>query len=108
MKIDNSYRQFNTTPQKSAMNAGQTKNAQNPNFTGFIPAVKLLNFLDTSPAWGANAVDFFCMVLPRTLTDFGRGPAAGMETARRESMGTINDSAVGAYGRCTSTGSTPI
>ena len=98
MKIDNNFKQFNTPSQRSAQIAGQTKNAQNPNFTGFIPAVQLLNFLDTSPAWGANAVDFFCMVLPRTLTDFGRGPAAGMETARRESMGTINDSAVGAYG----------
>ena len=94
MKIDSNYRQFNT-PQRSAQYAGQSKNAQNPNFTGIVD---ILKFLDTSPAWGANAVDFFCMVLPRTLTDFGRGPAAGMETARRESMGTINDSAVGLYG----------
>ncbi|MBP3820424.1 hypothetical protein J6G99_02130 [bacterium] len=70
---------------------------QNINFTGFSPA-PLLNWLDTNQAWGANAVDFFCMVLPRTLTDFGRGKDAGIETARRESMGTINDSSVGAYG----------
>ena len=69
----------------------------NPNFTGFSP-IPLLNFLDTNQAWGANAVDFCCMVLPRTITDFGRGTDAGLETARRESMGTINDSSVGAYG----------
>lgn len=97
MKIESSYKQFNTPQQRQAKNAGQFKNSQNPNFTGFSP-VELLKFLDTSPAWGANAVDFFCMVLPRTLTDFSRGPEAGIETARRESMGTINDSAVGAYG----------
>ena len=97
MKIESSYKQFNTPQQRQAKNAGQFKNSQNPNFTGFSP-VELLKFLDTSPAWGANAVDFFCMVLPRTLTDFSRGPEAGIETARRESMGTINDSAVGVYG----------
>lgn len=97
MKIESSYKQFNTPQQRQAKNAGQFNNSKNPNFTGFSP-VELLKFLDTSPAWGANAVDFFCMVLPRTLTDFGRGPEAGIETARRESMGTINDSAVGAYG----------
>ena len=97
MKIESSYKQFNTPQQRQAKNAGQFKNSKNPNFTGFSP-VELLKFLDTSPAWGANAVDFFCMVLPRTLTDFSRGPEAGIETARRESMGTINDSAVGAYG----------
>lgn len=97
MKIESSYKQFNTPQQRQAKNAGQFNNSKNPNFTGFSP-VELLKFLDTSPAWGANAVDFFCMVLPRTLTDFSRGPEAGIETARRESMGTINDSAVGAYG----------
>ena len=68
----------------------------NPSFTG--GADLLLRFLDTNQAWGANAVDFFFMVLPRTATDFTRGTDAGLETARRESMGTINDSAVGAYG----------
>ena len=38
------------------------------------------------------------MVLPRTLTDFSRGPEAGIETARREGMGTANHSMVGVYG----------
>ncbi len=83
MKINNNI-QLNTPNRR-----------QNPNFTG---AEAMLRFLDTNQAWGANAVDFFCMVLPRTITDFGRGPEAGLETARRESMGTINDSSVGAYG----------
>lgn len=98
MKVENNYLQFNSVQQRPAKSAGQIRDAKNPSFTGITPVIELLNFLDTSPAWGANAVDFFCMVLPRTLTDFGRGPAAGMETARRESMGTINDSAVGVYG----------
>lgn len=95
MKIENNYVQFNNLHQSPMKNSGQQRNVQNPSFTGFI---EVLNFFDTSPAWGANVVDFLCMVLPRTITDFGRGPAAGLETARRESMGTINDSAVGAYG----------
>ena len=72
------------------------KNQSNPNFTG--GADLFLRFLDTNQAWGANAVDLFCMVLPRTLTDFSRGADAGIETARREGMGTANHSLVGAYG----------
>ena len=68
----------------------------NPQFTGWIDTT--LRFLDTNQAWGANAVDLGFMVLPRTFTDFGRGPEAGFETMRRESMGTINDSSVGVYG----------
>ena len=98
MKIDSNYRQYNTQQYNvHKSNAHYVNNAKKPSFTG-APIVDLLRFLDTNQAWGANAVDFFCMVLPRTLTDFGRGVDAGMETARRESMGTINDSAVGAYG----------
>ncbi len=55
-------------------------------------------FLDTNKAWGANAVDIGAMVLPRTAVDFTRGPAAGMETARREASGTTNHTLIGAYG----------
>lgn len=93
MKIDNNYNQI------SQKQNGQIRNnnaKQKQNFTGAIDTA--LRFLDTNQAWGANAVDFFCMVMPRTITDFGRGSDAGWETARRESMGTINDSAVGLYG----------
>lgn len=58
-----------------------------------------LRFLDTNQAWGANAVDLASMVIPRTTVDFvNRGPAAGMETGRREASGTINHSLVGVYG----------
>ena len=50
-------------------------------------------------AVGANLVDFSFMVAPRTINDgVKRGPAAGMETGRREIMGTINDSCVGLFG----------
>ena len=55
----------------------------------------LLRFLDTNQAVGANSVD----LCPRTAYDMKkRGPEAGLETARRESMGTINHSLVGTYG----------
>ena len=67
-----------------------------PNFTGLADAgVQLLRFLDTNQAWGATAVDFSCMVAPRTITDFTRGPQAGVETFRREASGTVNHAAVG-------------
>lgn len=57
--------------------------------------VQALRFLDTNQAWGATAVDFSCMVAPRTITDFTRGPQAGVETLRREASGTVNHTAVG-------------
>ena len=58
-----------------------------------------LRWFATNQAIGANAVDFCFMVTPRTASDtVKRGPNAGMETFRREIMGTVNDSAVGLYG----------
>ena len=58
-----------------------------------------LRYLATNQAVGANLVDFSFMVAPRTINDgVKRGPAAGMETGRREIMGTINDSCVGLFG----------
>lgn len=103
MKVDSDFRQLNIKqiePQKDSKKGFTTKqqfNYQtNPSFTG--GADLFLRFLDTNQAWGANAVDLFCMVLPRTLTDFGRGPDAGIETLRREGMGTANHSMVGVYG----------
>ena len=73
---------------------------ENIKFTGAYDAFTLgLRFLDTNQAWGANAVDLASMVIPRTTIDFiNRGPAAGMETGRREASGTINHSLVGVYG----------
>ena len=77
------------------INQQQNLNNQ-PRFTGVADAgVQLLRFLDTNQAWGATAVDFSCMVAPRTITDFTRGPQAGVETFRREASGTINHAAVG-------------
>ena len=72
----------------------------NIKFTGAFDAVTTgLRFLDTNQAWGANAVDLASMVIPRTTVDLiNRGPAAGMETGRREASGTINHSLVGVYG----------
>ena len=75
-------------------------NTSNIKFTGAFDAFTLgLRFLETNQAWGANAVDLGSMVIPRTTIDFvNRGPAAGMETGRREASGTINHSLVGIYG----------
>ncbi len=72
----------------------------NPQFQGTFETLSSgLRFLDTNQAWGANAVDLCSMVIPRTTVDFvNRGPEAGTETARRESMGTFNHSMVGVYG----------
>lgn len=103
MKVDSDFRQLNIKQiqpdkNKKGFTTGQQhfNNQTAPSFTG--GADLFLRFLDTNQAWGANAVDLFCMVLPRTLTDFGRGPDAGIETLRREGMGTANHSMVGVYG----------
>ncbi len=103
MKVESDFRQLNIKQiqpdkNKKGFTTGQQhfNNQTAPSFTG--GADLFLRFLDTNQAWGANAVDLFCMVLPRTLTDFGRGPDAGIETLRREGMGTANHSMVGVYG----------
>ena len=68
-----------------------------PKFKGAVD--ESLRWFATNQAIGANAVDFCFMVTPRTASDtVKRGPNAGMETFRREIMGTVNDSAVGLYG----------
>ncbi len=102
MIVNNNYTQLNIKQiQPNNKNQGftpkQNNYQSNPSFTGGGFDL-FLRFLDTNQAWGANAVDLFCMVLPRTLTDFTRGSDAGIETARREGMGTANHSMVGAYG----------
>ena len=103
MKVEQNFKQTNIKQiqPKYIDNKGFTQKQNqykntNPNFTG--GADLFLRFLDTNQAWGANAVDLFCMVLPRTLTDFSGGVDAGTETLRREGMGTANHSMVGAYG----------
>lgn len=87
-----------TLPQH--INTENKKEKQNVRFTeGFEAFSTALRFLDTNQAWGANAVDLGSMVIPRTTVDFvNRGPAAGAETGRRESAGTINHSLIGVYG----------
>lgn len=68
-----------------------------PRFKGLVDSS--LRYLATNQAIGANGVDVAFMVIPRTTTDMiGRGPAAGLETARREASGTANHSLIGAYG----------
>ena len=68
-----------------------------PNFKGIVDTS--LRYLVTNQALGANGVDIAFMVVPRTATDIiKRGPAAGLETGRREASGTANHSLIGAYG----------
>ena len=70
---------------------------QHANFKGAVDTT--FRYLATNQAVGANLVDFSFMVAPRTINDgVKRGPAAGMETGRREIMGTVNDSCVGLFG----------
>jgi len=67
--------------------------------TSFKGVDEFLRFLATNQAWGANGTDVAFMVLPRTTTDMvNRGIVPGLETARRESMGTVNDTMIGPYG----------
>lgn len=69
----------------------------NPQFKSAIDTG--LRYLATNQAVGANGVDLCSMVAPRTTIDFvQRGPAAGLETLRREIMGTVNDSCIGLFG----------
>ncbi|MBD5402297.1 hypothetical protein HDR58_05800 [bacterium] len=97
VNIKQIQQQNNNNNNKITIKAQPKQNTQTtPSFTGGFDL--FLRFLDTNQAWGANAVDLFCMVLPRTLTDFSRGPEAGTETLRREGMGTANHSMVGGYG----------
>ncbi len=81
-------------------NQQQNKQKDNTKFTGaYEVATTALRWLDTNQAWGANTVDLCSMVIPRTTVDFvNRGPEAGTETARRESMGTVNHASIGLYG----------
>ncbi len=68
-----------------------------PNFKGGTSA--FLQYLATNQAVGANVVDVSFMVIPRTASDtIRRGPAAGLETGRREASGTANHTLVGVYG----------
>lgn len=77
----------------------QINNNKKVAFKGLeTPLIQLLNFLDTNPAGGAIAVDVCFMDTPRTLVDFTRGPAAGIETGRREFSSTANNTLIGAYG----------
>lgn len=77
------------TPQQTTNQQTQFKGAMDSS----------LRYLATNQAIGANGVDFCFMVAPRSTSDtIKRGPAAGLETFRREIMGTVNDSCIGLFG----------
>lgn len=72
------------------------KQNQQPQFKGAIDTT--FRFLATNQGVGAIFTDLGFMVIPRVGSDMQRGPAAGIETLRREASGTTNHSAVGVYG----------
>ena len=75
----------------------QNSNKNQPQFKGLVDTS--LRYLATNQAIGANGVDVCFMVTPRTASDgIKRGPAAGLETFRREIMGTVNDTCIGIFG----------
>lgn len=79
------------------MKVQSTQQQFNPQFQG--PIDSTMRFLATNQAIGANGVDLCFMVTPRTASDMiKRGPTAGMETLRREIMGTVNDTFMGLFG----------
>ena len=79
------------------MKVQSTQQQIHPQFKG--PIDTTMRFLATNQAIGANGVDVCFMVTPRTASDMiKRGPAAGMETLRREIMGTVNDTFMGLFG----------
>lgn len=89
----------NTPKLNNKISNNAPSNNQKVAFKGLeAPLIQFLNFLDTNQAWGAVAVDIGFMDSPRTVVDFTRGPAAGIETARREFSSTANNTLIGAYG----------
>lgn len=80
-------------------NVDQNVNMNSGNTPKFKGASAFLQYLATNQAVGANVVDVAFMVIPRTASDsIRRGPAAGLETGRREASGTANHTLVGVYG----------
>lgn len=95
---------FNSVTQAKTQTYNNNKpDNRQPSFKGPVDLVvaagtQTLNFLNTSPAIGACFVDFFSMVLPRSLVDFTRSKDAGFETSFREGSGTVNHGLAGFVG----------
>lgn len=87
-----------STPLKNNDNKNNNPSFKSIGAVTAAAGTQALNWLNTSPAIGACFVDFFAMVLPRTLVDFSRSKDAGMETGFRESSGTINHALAGVVG----------
>lgn len=79
-------------------NSGNTnnKNQNQLSFQGMEMLVgpaanQFYSLVQTNEIFGATVVDFVSMIAPRTAVDATRGPAAAVETARRESMGAVTN-----------------
>lgn len=89
-----------TNPNETLNSQNNKNNKNNVHFGSAIDGTltSALNFLQTNQAIGATFVDVTSMGTPRTIVDSKRGPAAGLETARREFSSSINDTCLGFYG----------
>lgn len=76
-------------------NIQKQTNETQTNFKGLSGA---LNYFATNTGVGACGTDLTFMVFPRTINEIPRGVDATAEAAFRESCGTVNHAAIGAYG----------
>lgn len=82
-------------PIKRQNNQQEMTNKTQTSFKGFSGA---LNYFATNMGVGACATDLGFMVIPRTANEIPRGFDAAAEAGFRESFGTTNHAAIGAYG----------
>ena len=82
-------------PVKRQNNQQEMMNKTQPSFKGFSGA---LNYFATNMGVGACATDLGFMVIPRTVNEIPRGFDSSAEAGFRESFGTTNHAAIGAYG----------
>ena len=93
MKVQLQYNQ--NYPVKRQNKQQEMMNKTQPSFKGFSGA---LNYFATNMGVGACATDLGFMVVPRTVNEIPRGFDSAAEAGFRESFGTTNHAAIGAYG----------
>jgi len=93
MKVQLQQREYS---QIKKQNNIQNKDANSQaTFKGLSGA---LNYFATNTGVGACCTDLGFMVFPRTINEIPRGVDATAEAGFRESCGTVNHAAIGAYG----------
>ena len=93
MKVQLQQREY--SPIKKQNNIQNKNGNSQATFKGLSGA---LNYFATNTGVGACGTDLTFMVIPRTWNEIPRGADATAEAAFRESCGTVNHAAIGAYG----------